>query len=71
MSKSVHLPSVRPVSLVLLESDPAQLIRLKKAFLTPFDEHSNKDSLKDCTNEKDSDGKLNQIKEKKIFLNLI
>ena len=55
-------------SLVLLESDPAQLIRLnKKAFLTPFDEHSNKDNFKDYTNEKDSEGKLNQIKEKTNF----
>ncbi len=58
---------MRAVSLVLLESDPAQLIRLKKAFLTRFDEHSNKDSLKDCTNEKDSNGKLNQIKGKTFF----
>ena len=55
---------MRAVSLVLLESDPAQLIRLKKAFLTPFDEHSNKDSLNDCTNEKDSSSKLNQIKQR-------
>ena len=58
---------MRVVSLVLLESDPAQLIRLKKAFLTPFDEHSNKDNLKDCTNEKDSESKLNQIKAKNYF----